>query len=84
MRSSSGYDLLHLFVGSEGTLGVFTQITLRLMGLPTTSVDLLCLFKSAEEAISTVPRIMTQGRIIPTAIEFMDQKSVQASCEYLN
>jgi len=84
VKDVTGYNLIQLMVGSEGTLGVFTQITLKLMPLPTTSVDLLCLFKSAEEAIATVPRIMTQGRIIPTAIEFMDQKSVQASCEYLN
>ena len=62
-------------VGSEGTLGIFTKITLKLLPLPKASVDLLCLFKTAEEAIAAVPTIMTTGGIIPTAIEFMDQTS---------
>ncbi|KKL59573.1 hypothetical protein LCGC14_2213970 [marine sediment metagenome] len=44
----------------------------------------LCLFATAEEAIAAVPRIMTAGGIIPTAIEFMDRTSVEAACDYLN
>jgi len=44
----------------------------------------LCLFKTAQEAISAVPAIMTGGGVIPSAIEFMDRTSVKASCEYLN
>ena len=83
-KDVTGYDLISLMVGSEGTLGVFTKITLRLMAPPKASVDLLCLFKTAAEAIRTVPRIMTSGGVIPAAIEFMDQTTVRASCEYLN
>ncbi|MDY7009620.1 MAG: FAD-linked oxidase C-terminal domain-containing protein [Planctomycetota bacterium] len=84
VKDVTGYNLIGLMVGSEGTLGVFTKITLKLMPLPTSSVDLLCLFESAEDAIGAVPDIMTGGGIIPTAIEFMDRSSVRASCEYLN
>jgi glycolate oxidase len=84
VKDVTGYNLIQLMVGSEGTLGVFTKIVLKLMPLPRASVDLLCLFRTADEAIAAVPKIMTTGGIIPTAIEFMDRASVHASCEYLN
>ena len=84
VKDVTGYNMIQLMIGSEGTLGIFTKITLKLMPLPKASVDLLCLFKTAEAAIAAVPRIMTTGGIIPTAIEFMDQTSVRAACEYLN
>ena len=84
IKDVTGYNLIQLLVGSEGTLGVFTKITLKLMPLPKASVDLLALFKTPEAAISAVPKIMTAGGVIPTAIEFMDRTSVQAACEYLN
>ncbi len=79
-----GYDLIHLMTGSEGTLGIFTKIYLKLLPLPTAKADLLVLFKDAKSAMQTVPLIMRNGRIIPTAIEFMDQLSVQTTCKYLN
>ena len=84
VKNVTGYDLIRLMVGSEGTLGIFTKIILKLMPLPQASVDLLCLFKTAEEAIAAVPKLMTGSGIIPAAIEFMDQTSVRAACQYLN
>ena len=84
MKDVTGYDLVKLMVGSEGTLGIFTRITLKLMPPPKAAVDLLCLFKTAEEAIKAVPRIMTSGGVIPAAIEFMEHTAVQKTCEYLN
>jgi glycolate oxidase len=84
VKDVTGYNMIQLMVGSEGTLGVFTKVTLKLMPAPKANVDLLCLFKSAEEAIAAVPKAMTGGGVIPTAIEFMDQSAFQAACEYLN
>ncbi len=83
MKDVTGYNLIGLMVGSEGTLGVFTKIILKLMPLPKANVDLLVLFKTADDAIAAVPKIMTGG-VIPTAIEFMDQSAFRAACDYLN
>ena len=84
VKDVTGYDLISLLVGSEGTLGIFTQVTLKLMPLPKFAVDLLALFRDVPAAIRMVPRIMSHGGIIPTAIEFMDRLSAQTSCKYLN
>ena len=84
VKDVTGYNLIQLMVGSEGTLGVFTKITLKLMPAPRATVDLLVLFKTAEEAISMVPLICAGRGIVPTAIEFMDKTSIDAGCKYLN
>jgi len=84
VKDVTGYSMVQLMVGSEGTLGIFTKIILKLIPQPSVNVDLLCLFDTIEQAISLVPKIMTGEGIIPTAIEFMDKNCVQAACEYLN
>jgi glycolate oxidase len=84
VKDVTGYDLKQLIVGSEGTLGIVTKATIKLMPKPTQRVGLLALFKDEATAISTVPKIMTEGGIIPTSIEFMDKLSVKTSCDYLN
>ncbi len=84
IKNVTGYNILQLMVGSEGTLGIFTRIILKLLPLPKVQADLLCLFHTAGEAIAAVPRIMTEGGIIPTSIEFMDKLSVKGACDYLN
>ncbi len=84
MKDVTGYNMVQMMVGSEGTLGIFTKIVLRLLPLPRCSVDLLVLFKTPEDAVSAVPKMMAVGGIIPASIEFMDQGSVRAACEYLN
>jgi glycolate oxidase len=83
VKDVTGYDLLHLMVGSEGTLGIFTRITLRLVPLPVFRVVLLVPFADVPCAIAAVPRIMTQGRIVPCSVEFMDRLSVQTAYEFL-
>lgn len=84
VKDVTGYNLIQLLVGSEGTLAIFSEITLRLTPRPKASVDLMCLFPTPEIAIGAVPKIMTETGVVPTAIEFMDRTSVQAACEYLN
>lgn len=84
VKDVTGYNLVQLMVGSEGTLGIFTKIILRVGPAPRASVDLLCLFRTPAEAVAAVPRIMTQSGIVPTACEFMDRECVQTSCAYLN
>ena len=83
VKDVTGYNLLQLMIGSEGTLGIYTQIILKLLPLPTATADLLVLFEDVPSAMAMVPEIMTNGRIIPTAIEFMDRLSVQTTCRYL-
>jgi len=79
-----GYDLIHLLVGSEGTLGIFTKIYIKLLPLPCKRVNLLVLFNDISSAVSLVPKMIAFGRIIPTAIEFMDKTAVELACRYLN
>jgi len=84
VKDVTGYDLLHLMVGSEGTLGIFTKVILRLLPLPKARVVLLMPFADVPTAIAAVPRIMTRGHIIPTSVEFMDALAVKTAYEYLH
>ena len=84
VKNVTGYDLIQLMVGSEGTLGVITQITLRLLPLPRAAADLLVLFPTTAAAIAAVPKIVAAGGVVPTAVEFMDSTAMRAACEYLN
>jgi glycolate oxidase len=77
VKNVTGYSLIHLLIGSEGTLAVVTKIVLRLLPLPRVQVDLLVPFDDFQAAADTVSAIVGQ-RILPTAIEFMEQDSVLA------
>ena len=70
-KSSSGYDLIHLFVGSEGTLGLVTEATLKLAGLPANFMALRVTFPEIRNATDTVFQIMSSG-FSPAAMEFLD------------
>jgi len=75
MKSSSGYDLCRLFVGSEGTLGIVTEVTLRLIGLPAEFMAAVVQFDLIREATDTVIQIMRSG-LSPAALEFLDAPTV--------
>jgi glycolate oxidase len=83
VKDVTGYDLLHLMVGSEGTLGVFTRITLRLLPKPAARAVLLIPFSEVAAAIAAVPRVMTLAHLVPASVEFMDQLSVETAYRFL-
>ncbi len=84
MKDVTGYDMVHLMVGSEGTLGFFTKIFVKLLPIPRFAVDLLVPFEDVQTAMDSVVDIMTRGKIIPTAVEFMDVLSVNKTAKFLN
>ncbi len=80
-KSSAGYDLTRLMVGSEGTLGIITEITLRLYGQPEAVSAAVCPFPSTEAAVRTVIACIQLG--VPVArAELMDDRQVEASNHY--
>jgi D-lactate dehydrogenase (cytochrome) len=75
-KSSSGYHLTGLFVGSEGTLGVFTELTLRVYGIPEVMMAARAVFPSVESAVTTVVDILSAG-IQVARIELIDERSIK-------
>lgn len=80
-KRAVGYDLKDIFIGSEGTLGIFTKIRLRLLPLPVDILTLLVSFKSLESSGTAVSKIIA-SKIIPRAIELMDKSSIEAVENY--
>ncbi|GAC1331697.1 MAG: FAD-linked oxidase C-terminal domain-containing protein [Chloroflexota bacterium] len=77
-QDSPGYDLVGAFVGSEGTLGIATKITLRIVRKPETVRTLLAAFPTMDDAGGAVSGIIAAG-IIPAAVEMMDPLSIEAA-----
>ena len=80
-KSAAGYDLTRLFVGSEGTLGVITEVALRLFGIPEVIASATCAFETIEGAVDSVIETVQLG--IPVArIELLDEAQVRACNSY--
>lgn len=77
-----GYDLTKLLVGSEGTLGVITKITLRLIPLPEAKKTMMVVFRQIEDAATAVSRIIS-SKIVPSTLELMDNASIRCAEDYL-
>jgi D-lactate dehydrogenase (cytochrome) len=80
-KSSAGYDLTRLFVGAEGTLGVITEVTLRLHPQPEAMGVAVCAFETVAGAIETAIEVIQLG-LSPARIEFMDERLVEAVNRY--
>lgn len=76
IKNATGYNLNTLFVGSEGTLGIVVEATLKLIPKPESKKVLMAYFDTVKDAISTVNKIIEQ-RIFPATIDFMDKNAIQ-------
>ncbi|MDZ5470513.1 glycolate oxidase subunit GlcD [Bacillus sp. 31A1R] len=74
-KDVAGYDFTRLFVGSEGTLGIITEATLKLIPMPETKKTMLALYQDIEAAAKSVSKIIA-NKIIPTTLEFLDQPTL--------
>lgn len=83
VKNSSGYSIKDMICGSEGTLAVITEATLKLLPLPKKTISLLIPFPNLDMAISTVPKII-KSKVAPTAIEFMQREVILAAEKFLD
>ena len=81
-KTSSGYSLLNLMIGSEGTLGIITELTLKIIPAPKVVMSLIIPFEDLEAAISTVPKLKKAG-LGPQALEFMEREIILSSERYI-
>jgi glycolate oxidase len=82
-KSSMGYNLLDLLIGSEGTLGIITQVTFSLLPLPGCMLTLVAPFQTIPEAVAAVDAFLNEG-IIPCAVEFIEHAAIRCSERLLN
>ena len=81
-KNASGYQLMQLFVGSEGTLGIVTQVTLKLVPLPRARVTATATFDKLAQASKAVSRIMASG-VLPATLELMDGTTINVVEDFL-
>ncbi|MCS6875567.1 MAG: FAD-linked oxidase C-terminal domain-containing protein [Aquificaceae bacterium] len=81
IKDVAGYDITKLLVGSEGTLGLITSATLKLIPKPKARATALALFNNLEDVGKAVTRILTSG-LFPSALEFMDEDAIRAVEDY--
>ena len=81
LKNVSGYDLTRLLCGSEGTLGIFTEITVRTVPLPPAKTTLQAAYANLDDAATTVTAIMAAG-MVPTTLELMDRTVLDVISDY--
>ena len=83
VKDSSGYSLLNLLIGSEGTLGIVTKIIINLLAPPAQISTLIVPYENMDDAIKTVPKLIHKG-ILPMAIEFVEDDAIKVTEDFLN
>ena len=83
VKNTTGYDVKDLVIGSEGTLCILTQVTLKLLPAPTCSATLVMPFSSLEECADMVPKVL-ELPFVPTAIEFLERELIEIVERTLN
>ncbi len=81
LKSVAGYDLVSLLVGSEGTLGIITEATLRLIPAPETRKTVLVVFDQLEAAATAIGALI-RAKVVPAAIELIDHETIRCVEEY--
>ncbi len=79
LKSVAGYDLTRFFVGSEGTLGIFTKITLKLLPLPAKTGTVMSFFKDIDSAMNATGSILISNHLHPRSLEFVDKTCIDAA-----
>ena len=82
MKSSTGYNLVNLFIGSEGTLGIITEAIIQLMPTPEVTRSLIIPYDDLQKAIETVP-YMIRRKILPLAVEFVPREVIDITAKFL-
>jgi len=82
LKNNAGYDLMHLIIGSEGTLGIITKAWIRLQPREMASATIIIAFESRENALALVPKIFQEG-LVPLAIEYVERNLVEQVAEKL-
>lgn len=82
LKNSTGYSLLHLMIGSEGTLGIVTKAIFNLLPPPKTQITLIAPFNDLENAIRVVPAL-TKAGILPMAVEFIEDDSIKVAEDFM-
>jgi glycolate oxidase len=82
IKNVTGYDLVQLFVDSAGTLGVITEVILRLLPLPPAKKTMLAIFAGLDHAANAVAGVVAGG-VIPATTQLMDQQSINCVEDYL-
>jgi len=82
VKNNAGYDLMHLIIGSEGTLGIITKAWIRLQPKAAASATIVIPFRDRETALKAVPAIFHEG-IIPLAIEYMEKDLLEKTAKQL-
>jgi len=82
LKNNTGYDLMHLLMGSEGTLGIITEVTLRLYPKAKETATLLVPFEDRHSAMNAVPVMLREGQV-PLALEYVEKDLIEESADHL-